>query len=199
MSANTRLEFRGEKPLDVLIEVAGQCHCAAITYRKGATNKDLPRRIIEPYSFTDGKQDVMVKAFQLEPEAGWRFFMIHKLEDVRDTGRPFKLRARVTLPDATVEHRYDRDEAWSQGRKWYRNLVSDALADGVVTKDELRSIESFRAAHRLTADDVRFVHASLFHRCLGAVIEDGTVDDEERAQLRFLHKVLSTLGWSVTG
>ena len=34
---------------------------------------------------------------------------------------------------------------------------------------------------------------------LDALIEDGTVDDEERAQLRFLHKVLSTLGWSVTG
>jgi hypothetical protein len=38
----------------------------------------------------------------------------------------------------------------------------------------------------------------MFLRCLGAIIEDGEVDADERLQLSFLNRVLRALGWSVT-
>ena len=54
-----------------------------------------------------------------------------------------------------------------------------------------------RRLHNLSMDQVRFVHASLFHRCQGAILDAGVIDMSEQAELRFLHRILLTLGWSV--
>lgn len=139
----------------------------------------------------------MVRAFQLKPQSGWRFFMIHKLEDVVDTGKPFKPRRKITLPQLKIAQRYEKNETWTSALKQYRNLVGDAMADGTVTTDELQEIEALKREKGLTIENIRFVHASMFHRCLGAIIEDNIVDEDERMQIRFLHRVLSKLGWSV--
>jgi len=189
--------FHGEKPLRELIAIASRTHLAELHYRKGVTSVSARARIVEPYNLTQGKQDAMVRCYQRQPKEGWRFFMIHKLDRVADTGEAFEPRARITLPTAHVTTTAEPESGWTPGLKGYRNLVSDAMADGVVTAQELRQIEQYKREHNITRDQLRFVHASVFHRCLGAVLDDGIVDDEERRQIRFLNKVLSKLGWSV--
>ncbi|MCH7872315.1 MAG: twin-arginine translocation signal domain-containing protein [Planctomycetes bacterium] len=71
-------------------------------------------------------------------------------------------------------------------------------ADDRVTREERDEIEEFSKEHSLNIERRRFVHAALFHRCLGAVLDDGVIDAQERAQLKFLDRVLSSLGWSIT-
>lgn len=187
--------FRGEGPLEQLVAIAGRQCLAELHYRKTATARDLVPRIVEPYSFTQGKQDVMVKCFQLEPEAGWRFFMIHRIEKVCDTGRLFEPRAKISMQQVIVDPTYEQLDVWNTAMKHYRNLVSDAMADGRVTEEERLEADRFARDNKLSTAQRRFVHASLFHRCLGAILEDERIDDEELAQLQFLSKVLTSMGW----
>ena len=190
-------EFHGEKHLENLVAIAAKTHLAEVDYRKGVTRDNITTRVVEPYSFTRGKQDMMVRCYQKHPEKGWRFFMIHKLDRVADTGRKFKPRTKITLPDAIVNKPFQKSPAWTSTLKMYRNMVCDAMADGKVTSDELLAINKFKQENEITQEQTRFVHASLFHRCLGTVLEDDIFDTSEVAQIKFLHNVLHALGWSI--
>jgi hypothetical protein len=81
----------------------------------------------------------------------------------------------------------------------YRDLVSDAIADGLVSKAAFDQIRDYAASANLTEEQVRFVHASLFYRCLGAVLRGGTVGPAQLAEIRLVQRILTGLGWGVTG
>lgn len=182
-----------------IVQLAQHHRVAAIRYRKHATRELDPLRLVEPYNFTQGKQDMMIRCFQIEPKPGWRFFMIHKIDEVKDAGQDFHPRVKITLSDGDIDTRY-RDEVasvWREGLQQYRDMVSDALADGFVSRSELKEIDKCKRAHSIRDDEAKYVHISLYHRCLGAVLDDEKVDNEEIAQIRFLHRVLSQLGWSI--
>lgn len=189
--------------ISTMIECASDSCLAVLFYRKGVTKTSLKPRLIEPYSFAQGKQDLMIKAFQLNRagdtgESGWRFFMSHKVEAVEKTNVRFKPRRPITLPTGEVTESYGRSEHWeADGRRIYRDFVGDALADGKLDPGEIFDIEGIRQKHRLTDDDIRYVHASVYQRCLGAVLDDGFVTEDEVEQIRFLHRALRCLGWAV--
>ena len=170
-------------PLDCLVACAKGRTLASFVYLKHATRDNNPIRLAEPYGFVEGRQDVMVRAYQIVPEEGWRFFMAHKLTEAEDTREPFHPRRRITLPTGVVDDVYRSGpvEEWDEARRGYRDLVSDTMADGTVTPLELEEIRVYRVRHRMQNPDVRFVHANLYHRVLGAVVDDGRVDTEELA------------------
>jgi len=184
--------------LKTLAELGSQRRLAELYYRKGVATKSLPRRLVEPYTLTQGAQDAMVLCYQIEPEEGWRFFMLDKIDRVADAGAIFNPRRKIRIDAGETDLRYEERPYWTPELQTYRDMVSDALADGKVTKEERLEIETFAMSNGISLQQLRFVHASIFHRCLGAIIEDGEVDAEERAQLQFLHRVLQALGWSVT-
>lgn len=166
-------------------------------YRKAVSRKLIVERLVEPYSLNTGKQDTLVRCYQVSPEAGWRTFMIHKIDRLEVTPEVYHPRRKVTIAEAEIEPVYEPSPFWTDARVAYRDMVCDALADGFVSKEELAEIQGFLSASQMTLDDTRYVHASLFHRCLGAILEDGFVSDEEVAEVRFLHKVFDALGWTV--
>lgn len=186
-----------------MIDMASKTCVAVIYYRKGVTNATAPPRLVEPYSFADGKQDLMIRCYQLEKdgdggESGWRFFMSHKLERVEPTTIQFRPRRKITLPTGEVNVVAAQSPHWElDGRRVYRDLVVEALADGSLNARELFDLEHVKQTYRLTADDIRYVHASVYHRCLGSVLEDGFFAAEEGDQIRFLHRAMKALGWSV--
>jgi len=182
-----------------LIELAQNRRVVELAYRKHLSSGEAVPRLVEPYNFTQGQQDVILRCYQLEPDQGWRFFMVHKIDEIRDGGEPFQPRVTVTLDEADLDpsKRPQGSGVWSDRVKRYRDLVSDAMADETVTKDELEEIRGYVKDSGLTEEERKFVHASLFHRCLGAVIEDGEVSTSEVAQIQFLHRVLKALGWGV--
>lgn len=186
-----------------MVDMASRSCCAVVFYRKGVTKETIRPRLVEPYCFSVGKQDMMVKCFQLQhgestDESGWRFFMAHKIEEVRPTSVKFRPRTKITLPEGGVDEIFTPDPSWGiPGRKDYRDYVGDALADGVVDAGERFDIEGIKQRYKLSIDDVRFVHASIYHRCLGAVLDDGFVTPVEIDQIRFLHQTMRNLGWCV--
>ena len=181
-----------------LSELGTSKRLAAVRYRKSFRGGNSLVRLIEPYSFTRGERDIMLRCYQIEPDEGWRFFAVNKISQVSDGGGSFKPRTAINL-------QLDRDGAalsdeavWTEDLLAYSELVSGALADDRVTREERDEIEEFSKEHSLTIERRRFVHAALFHRCLDTVLDDGVIDAQERAQLKFLDRVLSSLGWSIT-
>ncbi len=188
--ANTRL-------VDLLVEAAQTQRIAEVHYRKKVASSRLQPRFVEPYHFKQGKQDLLIHCFQLQPEPGWRFFMAHRLDHVELTTDSFEPRRRITLPGGVVDTEWDVNPVWTDGLCAYRDLVSDAIADGIVTQLELGEIRTLTAQHELEPSGTRFVHASIFHRCLGAILDDGVVTEEEMKQIRFLNRVMQALGWGI--
>ncbi len=183
--------------VDKLLQLGNDHRLVALFYRKGEHARDLPRRIVEPYNLTHGDQDIMVRCYQRAPEEGWRFFMLSRIDHAADAGDAFTPRRRVRLDAREINMRPEERAHWPAELQAYRELVSDALADGKVTADERLEIEQYAMNHGIALPQVRFVHAAIFSDCLGAILEDGEVDAEERKQLNFVHRVLHVLGWSV--
>ncbi|MFN7019886.1 MAG: WYL domain-containing protein [Phycisphaerales bacterium] len=182
-----------------LIDQARRRCLAVIYYRKGVRGSGLEPRMIEPYSFVDGRQDLMIRAYQIEPveKTGWRFFMAHKIQDVEPTSIPFRPRRKISLPEATISAAFAPNHDWTEGRKVYRDLVGDALADGELSPDEVFDITDVKQRFALRDQDIRYVHASIYQRCLGSVLDDGFIDADEVEQIRFLHRAMRALGWCV--
>lgn len=187
--------------LEQLTDLAERHRCATLHYGSRLTPSITRPRVVEPYNLTQGKEDVMVRCYQLYPVEGWRYFMVHKIRDVADAGVQFIPRRDVTLPtDETITFGGPRRDApWTEGMLQYRDAVSDALADGIVRKEEFDEVRAVARQVGLTQEQIRYVHASLFHRCLGAVLRDGTVGEGQLAELRLVQRVLHGLGWGVTG
>lgn len=188
--------------VDTIVEMARQARLVVIYYRKGITKEVSKPRLVEPYAFVQGKQDLMIRCFQLQHgedagESGWRFYMAHKIEGADSTGIAFKPRRPIKLPTGEVETKITPSEHWTESRQLYRDFVADALADGWIDPSEAVTIKEFKAKHGLTDSDTRFVHASVYQRCLGAVIDDGFVTDRELEELRYLHTAMRSLGWAI--
>ncbi len=182
--------------IDQLIRIASDHKLVQFRYLKKATRHDAPLRVVEAYNFSQGRQDPMIRCYQIEPQEGWRFFMLHKIEGVSDTGVAFRPRRKVTLCTGLIDDRVESSSNWPDIRRGYRNLISDSLADGTLSKSELVDINDYVLANGLREQDIRFVHASIYHRCLGAILDDGIVGDDEEKQIRFLDRALSYIGWS---
>lgn len=186
-----------------LIQCAKANRLARLWYRKGATRHTMRPRLVEPYCFREGSQDLMVKCYQVEhgddaAQNGWRFFMIHKIDNVEPTDWPFHPRTKISMPTGEVAESSEPSPGWfSEGRREYRDLIGDAMADGIVTAADIDAINACRRAHNLSDDDIRYVHTAVYHRCLGAVLDDGHLSREELLQIRFLHKVMKAFGWSI--
>lgn len=182
-----------------LVELAAKRRLVELHYRKNLTSGQAVPRVVEPYNFTRGQQDVVLRCYQLEPDQGWRFFMVHKVERVEDGGDAFEPRVRITLSseDIDEQERARTSNAWTDRVRRYRDLVSDAMADGTLTVDEVETIHNYAAESGVTDDERNYVHAALFHKCLGTIVEDGEVKAQEREQIQFLHRVLAKLGWGV--
>lgn len=188
--------------IDTIVEMARRSNLAVIYYRKGISRGVAKPRLVEPYAFVQGKQDLMIRCFQLQhgeddEESGWRFFMSHKIEGADITSIPFKARRPIKLPSGEVDTKTSLDEHWTESRQLYRDIVADALADGWIDPSEAVALKEFKTKHGLTDDDTRFVHASVYHRCLGAVLDDGFVTVREQEEIRFLHTAMRSLGWAV--
>jgi len=75
-------------------------------------------------------------------------------------------------------------------RAKYLAHLESALADGILTEEELAELESIRVAGDLSEREVRMVGLALYRRALRDVVADARVTAEEEAQLRRLQMAL---------
>lgn len=182
----------------MLVELGSRKRLVRLYYRRLIFHDQPEARIVEPYNLTEGTENIMVRCYQRQPDAGWRFFMLSKIDLAEDAGEGFHPRTRITLDPDAIGSRTVLESDWATHLRHYRDLVGEALADGRVTTEEQQKIQQFAMDNNISLQQIRAVHATIFHQCLGAILDDGVVDSDERAQLQFLDRVLRSLGWSVT-
>ncbi len=156
------------------------------------------QREVEPYALTDGRQDLLVYCFQRDPEPdGYRSFMLHKIADAEITERMYLPRRAVTIDAAEIESRgIEPMPAWTDPARRYRDHITAIMADGEVKPEEIHSCLLTAREVGLSVEERDYVHASLFHRILGAVLDDGKMSDAERRQIRFMQRTLAALGYA---
>lgn len=180
-----------------IVALARENRLAEVVYRKALTDRSPGTRKVEFYSLTQGREDVMLRAYQVSYRPGWKFFMLHRLVEVKDAGRPFVPRRPVTASLEELRRVYEPWARWDDAVREYRDLVLAALADMTVTREEARALARFRKDRAVSDEMMRSVHASVFSNCLAHILDDGVVDDAEREEIRHLHVCFGRLGWAV--
>ncbi len=188
----------GHDQLRELIAIAEQSHLAEILYRKSPADQTGPR-IVEPYTLTEGKQDIMVRAFQVEPKAkaGWKYFMVHRIVEVKDTGTTFDPRRAITMTTGEIIQVFEPWNVWDATVASYRDLVLSAVADMEVSLAEVEEIDVFKKANEVSKEMVRSVHSSILMSCLTHMLDDGVLDERERQEISQLQACFDQLGWAV--
>lgn len=87
---------------------------------------------------------------------------------------------------AMVYTRHERGRA----QRRYREQLEEALADGILTAEELRELDAFRKKAELSEAEVRMVALAIYRRALREVAADARVTPEEEASLRRLQHQL---------
>lgn len=73
-----------------------------------------------------------------------------------------------------------------QGRRLYKQSLERALADGILTEEETRELESVREKGDLSEAEVRMVALSLYRRALRDAVADSRITEQEDATLQRL-------------
>jgi predicted DNA-binding transcriptional regulator YafY len=183
--------------LDQLTDLAVKQRVVVLTYQKSLSDSNPPKRLIEPYSLSQGKQDIMLRAYQLEPEEGWRFFMLHKIVEISDNGSPFTPRRKVTIQTGEIFQTFQPYENWTDAVQKYRNMVLSFLSDRIITEDEKIQLQKFVKKHNLQLTEIRSVHFSIFSECLQHILKDGIVDDGEAQEIGLLNNCLISCGYGI--
>jgi len=184
------------RTLHQIVSLAKSKRLVAITYQKSPVDKPLPR-FIEPYTLVQGKQDIMLRAFQTNPEPGWRYFMLHKITKVTDTNIGFEPRRRFVFD--TPIRAFEPYEEWTAAMSKYRNMVLSALSDMCIHPKERAGLTQFCEKHNLEHSDIHTIHAGVFLNCLTSVLADGMVDEKDRNHLREIEQCLQDCGCGILG
>lgn len=99
-------------------------------------------------------------------------------------------------PAGTTKPAAPRRPSPSHRRRQYWHMLVDAISDGVVTPDELRSLRTAQNELTLPPEDIRAVHAKLAGEMMAAQVEDEAVSRDEAAVLTTLFGTLHDLGWA---
>lgn len=190
-------EILSNKIVKTLIDITKQYHVASIRYQKATLDQNPHWRLIEAYSLTQGKQDYLLRAYQIDAEEGWRFFMLHKIIEIRDHGSVFTPRRKITIIDGIVSNVYEPYEAWDKHVQKYRDLVLNALADRYLSVYERKQIIEFQNKYNLSIQQIRSVHASIFLNCLTHLLSDGLVNDEEEKEINLVNQYLKDCGCAI--
>ena len=148
-------------------------------------------RVVEPYAVAENDGSAMLRAFQLEPQAGWRFFDLRLISAVRDAGRPFAPRRILTIQAGETQERTGPVVGKNRERAEYKRRVLEVIADLEVSPDELKGLMAFRGKLGITPDEVRGVHFRVLNECLSTLVQDELITEEEVTLLGELSRCLN--------
>lgn len=76
------------------------------------------------------------------------------------------------------------------GRELYRERLLAAVADGVITEDELAELEAIRAKHDVSSAEARMAAVVAYRRMLAGALEDAELSPDEDRTLQRLQEQL---------
>ena len=90
----------------------------------------------------------------------------------------------------------DSPSAANRGLGIYWDGLKAAVADLVITDEEVEDLKRTEEELGLKQEQVRVLHARAFASVISQFIDDQWLDDQERRKLKRLHQCLSRLGWA---
>lgn len=179
--------------LKTIIKAAYDKRILELTYC--SFSKGLSKvRLIEPYCVTETSRATMLRAFQLAPESGWRFFNTAMIVSAHDTGKSFEPRRPQFIGVGEDQKHIGPVESKDLEQLEYEKMLLEAIADLQVDEQEIKKLSKFRSDYGLTAQEIRGVHYRVFADCLNAVTQDKLVSDEGRKLLIDLNHCLHACG-----
>jgi hypothetical protein len=195
MSTATRRQPRpSDEVIHAIVEAAHGPSLLGIVYRKSVIEPDL-ERLIEPYAWSQGKSDLMLRAYQLQPAEGWRFFMVHRIAKAR-IAQPFTPRRKVNLTTGEIHTDFESWN-WPERVVQYRALVLDVLADMEVNEGERQMLDQFRQDNGIRPEEMLGVHYQIFQGCLNTMLGDGLIESHESGELKQVNGLLKRCGAGV--
>ena len=184
--------------LNELMKIAARQTMAVIGYKK-PFDAEASVRVIEPYDLQQHCGNLMVRAWQVDPDVSrtdaWRNFRIDRILAVSDSRQPFKPRCRQRMLDGEVSDWKMEEESFpTDPIEIYEKSVNDALRDRRVSKEELEAIK--RARRGLSDPEMRAVHARVYADALNELANDDDVDSVEMKYAKDLRQFLEHLGWA---
>lgn len=183
--------------LDALMSLAARQRCAFITYQK-PYDAEKSKRIIEPYDLQQHAGNLMVRAWQVDPNTGereaWRNFRLDRIVSIADSGVDFTPRVRQSMLDGEVTDWRMPEEEITDPIEIYERTLVGALRDKRIEKHELQEIMAAKTA--LTPGEIRAVHARVYASELEDIAMDDDVDEAEMKYAKDLRGFLQHLGWA---
>lgn len=181
--------------LSLITDAASSRNTVKLVYNR-SKDQAAPEREVEPYLVVQGEKDLMLRAYQLTPDTGWRFFMLSKVNSVQP-GNPFSPRKKITLTSGTIQQPFElKKDPVVNG---YFDLVANALADMRVDDAERKRLEAYREESGIGPEQMRAVHYTIFMTYLRVILDDGLISGDEVDQLQQLNELLTACGAGVIG
>jgi DNA polymerase-3 subunit epsilon len=95
-----------------------------------------------------------------------------------------------------VAERPEGPKAANRALGVYWDALKAAVADLVITDEEIGQLKRSKQELGLREEQVRVLHARAFASVISQFIDDQWLDDRERRKLKRLHQCLSLLGWA---
>ena len=178
----------------LVIEEAAKVPCALFFIYDKGTGEPPKERLVEPSGFKEAADGgVLLRAYQLEPEVGWRFFSLQKILAARarpdvPMNRPPQgiLSGEIVQAKRTAAAEEQTPGPRGRGRPMspangYRKLLEDTMADMSVTLGESANAANYRQEHGISPEAMRAVHYGIFLDFLKDILRDKLVTEEERA------------------
>lgn len=182
--------------LQVILKAAYNRHALNLTYFTALTGEEKTR-LIEPYAVTETPAGVMVKAYQLSPDPGWRFFHLNLITKVADADQTFTPRRPLAIRVGDEQKKIGFAESKNLVQEKYRKVLLETLANMQVTREEVDKLRKYKKEFGISEDEARGVHYAVFLECLQSVSADGIVTRDEHDLVKHLHEALRACGGSV--
>src|SRR5512142_168759 len=86
-----------------------------------------------------------------------------------------------------------------QRRAVYQHQLERAVADGVLTPEEVAQLEKLRAEGALSDAEVRMAALAVYRRALGAAMADSRITEDEAATLHRMQELLGLTDRDLAG
>ena len=190
------------RTLDLLHKATQLQSTVLVWYRKPHETPEFSREI-EPYALSEGKHDILLRGYQLKPEPGWKFFVLHHVIELSITGNLFKPRRKINIGLSRVLKLKSQLKPsmlcpiTGNGLSGYRESVLATVSDMQINSDEAQRLKKLRQEHHITSEQMLSAHYSVFHDLMSAVLEDSEVSPDEIRQLKDLNESLRKCGAGV--
>ena len=189
--------------LDVVYKATQLQSTLLLWYRRADETPEAYREV-EPYSITEGKQGAaLLRAYQVKPDPGWRYFLLHHIMEASITAHIFKPRRSISITQDRIQKLQNAHKPGTVSSSCmhavnpYREMLLVHAGELVINQDQAGQLIQLRDAQHLSDQQMLAAYYSVFNELMHAVLDGSEVTPEEIEQLKKLNESLRKCGAGV--